>query len=249
MRTNISNNFIPNNYFIIAKKPIYIDYTSNIFFTKHGVNCNNLELVSNTFTNYSLLNIDLNNSHYLHDKILFNTNYTLQHRITPDIYFITGYWKTKNNDCICDDINDIYVEYPIKIVSPNSIVINNNTYSLQFNILENIFEDNDEIQVYFLPTKQSLTRMFLINSIIFKTNTINYSVDFNTSIFLDSRYIFTDNNYYIALKSKSSGEKFLKNAEKLRNKLAHAQDLVGGSSWFDLISFICLLKNGLGSII
>jgi len=40
----------------------------------------------------------------------------------------------------------------------------------------------------------------------------------------------------LALKSKSSGEKFLKNAEKLRNKLAHAQDLVGGSSWFELIS-------------
>ena len=40
----------------------------------------------------------------------------------------------------------------------------------------------------------------------------------------------------LALKSKSSGEKFLKNAEKLRNKLAHAQDLVGGSSWSELIS-------------
>lgn len=40
----------------------------------------------------------------------------------------------------------------------------------------------------------------------------------------------------LEIKSKSSGERFLKSAEHLRNKLAHAQDLVSGSSWFELIS-------------
>ena len=57
--------------------------------------------------------------------------------------------------------------------------------------------------------------------------------------FCDKRDLILNNPELIAklaLKSKSSGEKFLKNAEKLRNKLAHAQDLVGGSSWSELIS-------------
>ncbi|MBD2440379.1 hypothetical protein [Nostoc sp. FACHB-110] len=40
----------------------------------------------------------------------------------------------------------------------------------------------------------------------------------------------------LELKSKRSGEKFLKSAEQLRNRLAHAQNLVTGSSWQDLIS-------------
>ncbi|QLE57513.1 hypothetical protein [Nostoc sp. TCL26-01] len=40
----------------------------------------------------------------------------------------------------------------------------------------------------------------------------------------------------LELKSKRSGEKFLKSAEQLRNRLAHAQSLVSGSSWSDLIS-------------
>lgn len=40
----------------------------------------------------------------------------------------------------------------------------------------------------------------------------------------------------LGLKSKRSGEKFLKATEHLRNRLAHAQDLVAGSSWTELIS-------------
>ncbi|MBD2446211.1 hypothetical protein H6G76_03370 [Nostoc sp. FACHB-152] len=40
----------------------------------------------------------------------------------------------------------------------------------------------------------------------------------------------------LELKSKRFGEKFLKSAEQLRNRLAHAQNLVTGSSWKDLIS-------------
>jgi len=57
--------------------------------------------------------------------------------------------------------------------------------------------------------------------------------------FCDKRDLILDNPELIQkleLKSKNSGEKFLKNAEKLRNKLAHAHDLVGGSSWSELIS-------------
>ncbi|MBE9057927.1 hypothetical protein [Sphaerospermopsis sp. LEGE 08334] len=40
----------------------------------------------------------------------------------------------------------------------------------------------------------------------------------------------------LGLNSKRSGERFLKSAEHLRNRLAHAQNLVSGSSWQDLIS-------------
>ncbi|MBD2195967.1 MULTISPECIES: hypothetical protein [Nostocales] len=40
----------------------------------------------------------------------------------------------------------------------------------------------------------------------------------------------------LGLKSKRFGERFLKSAEQLRNRLAHAQNLVSGSSWTDLIS-------------
>ncbi|TAF04893.1 MAG: hypothetical protein EAZ77_14945 [Nostocales cyanobacterium] len=40
----------------------------------------------------------------------------------------------------------------------------------------------------------------------------------------------------LGLKSKRSGERFFKSAEHLRNRLAHAQNLVTGSSWQELIS-------------
>ncbi|RCJ18178.1 hypothetical protein A6770_06270 [Nostoc minutum NIES-26] len=40
----------------------------------------------------------------------------------------------------------------------------------------------------------------------------------------------------LELKSKRFGERFLKSAEQLRNRLAHAQNLVSGSSWTELIS-------------
>lgn len=39
----------------------------------------------------------------------------------------------------------------------------------------------------------------------------------------------------LGLKSKRYGERFLKSAENLRNKLAHAQDLINGSSWPEVI--------------
>ncbi|WP_026100367.1 hypothetical protein [Fortiea contorta] len=40
----------------------------------------------------------------------------------------------------------------------------------------------------------------------------------------------------LGLKSKRFGERFLKSAEQLRNRLAHAQSLVSGSSWTELIA-------------
>ncbi len=40
----------------------------------------------------------------------------------------------------------------------------------------------------------------------------------------------------LQLKSKRYGERFLKSAESLRNKLAHSQDLVEGSSWPAIIA-------------
>jgi hypothetical protein len=40
----------------------------------------------------------------------------------------------------------------------------------------------------------------------------------------------------LGLKSRRFAERFFKNAEQLRNRLAHAQDLVNGSSWTELIS-------------
>ncbi|MCF4968576.1 hypothetical protein [Nostoc sp. CMAA1605] len=45
------------------------------------------------------------------------------------------------------------------------------------------------------------------------------------------------------LKSKRAGERFLKSAEQLRNKLAHAQNLASGSSWKDLISLAAQMEQ------
>lgn len=47
----------------------------------------------------------------------------------------------------------------------------------------------------------------------------------------------------LELKSKRSGEKFLKAAEQLRNRLAHAQDLVASSSWTELISLAAEIET------
>jgi hypothetical protein len=47
----------------------------------------------------------------------------------------------------------------------------------------------------------------------------------------------------LRLKSKRSGERFLKAAEQLRNRLAHAQDLVNGSSWSELISLAAQIET------
>ncbi len=46
----------------------------------------------------------------------------------------------------------------------------------------------------------------------------------------------------LELKSKRYGERFLKSAEQLRNRLAHAQNLVSGSSWIELISLAAAME-------
>ena len=48
--------------------------------------------------------------------------------------------------------------------------------------------------------------------------------------------------HLLGLKSKRSGEWFLKNTEQLRNRLAHAQHLVSGSSWLELISLVAEIE-------
>jgi hypothetical protein len=47
----------------------------------------------------------------------------------------------------------------------------------------------------------------------------------------------------LGLKSKRSGEKLLKHAEHLRNRLAHAQNIVNGSSWQELFSLAAELEK------
>lgn len=47
----------------------------------------------------------------------------------------------------------------------------------------------------------------------------------------------------LGLKSKRAGESFLRAAEQLRNRLAHAQDLVKGSSWAELIALAAELEQ------
>jgi hypothetical protein len=68
----------------------------------------------------------------------------------------------------------------------------------------------------------------------------NEAIDlFDCLQFCDKRDLILHNPDLIqklALESKNLGKEFLKKAEDLRNNLAHAQDLVGGSSWFELIS-------------
>ncbi|MBK1990369.1 hypothetical protein A0J48_023070 [Sphaerospermopsis aphanizomenoides BCCUSP55] len=47
----------------------------------------------------------------------------------------------------------------------------------------------------------------------------------------------------LGLKSKRAGERLLKSAEHLRNRLAHAQNLVTGSSWTELISLAAEMER------
>jgi len=57
--------------------------------------------------------------------------------------------------------------------------------------------------------------------------------------FCDKRDLILDHSELtqrLELKSKRGAERFFKSAEQLRNRLAHAQDLVNGSSWTELIS-------------
>lgn len=47
----------------------------------------------------------------------------------------------------------------------------------------------------------------------------------------------------LGLKSKRGGDRLLKQAEQLRNRLAHAQNLVSGSSWGELLALTAELES------
>jgi len=153
---------------------------------------------------------------YIDKDVNFNSNYTLQHRITPNTFYKTGYQKTKTNNQICDEINSVYIEYPIQIISPNSIVIDSIQKTLNFAILTDIFDEEETFTVVFIPTNKNLTRMFIVSKdVIFNKSKLNYSIEFNTSIFIDSRYTYVDNNYYIALQSNRDSNKiYISDPEK-----------------------------------
>jgi hypothetical protein len=238
MGTNIRQNLTSNNYFIRGVDKIYIDYTENVYL-KSYTNCKNLELIyNNTQVNNSLTDIILDNNEILINGILYNSNikYLGLPRITPLTYFNTGYWKTKNNNLnISDDINDIFIDYPINLLGPNKIIIesgepqtviskyktqilnvfDNQEYELQFEINAPIFNDQENFQVYLIPISSRANRMFCVNNnIIFDKNTIQYNIKFNTSIFFDSRYNFSDNNYFIGLQSNITNKIYLSNPSK-----------------------------------
>jgi hypothetical protein len=141
------------------------------------------------------------------EDVHFKSNYTLQHRITPNIVYNTGYWKSNNNQ-ECDEINNIYINYPVQIVSPNNITVDSEKEVLNFIILGDIFDQEETFTVVFIPMNQELKRMFVISKdVVFIKDKLNYSIEFNTSIFLDSRYTYVNNNYYIGLQSNLNKNK------------------------------------------
>ena len=137
----------------------------------------------------------------------FNSNYTLQHRIIPNTIYNTGYWKTNNNQ-VYDDINNVFVNYSVQIVSPNSITIDSEKKLLNFIILSDIFDEDEIFTIMFIPTNQKFKRMFLISKdVVFIKNKLNYSIEFPTSIFTDIEFTYINNNYYIGLQSNTNQKK------------------------------------------
>ena len=208
MRTNINNNIIPKNYFIRRKKPLYIDSTNKVFIKKYCNECTNLEIVyksqTNTYSNQNLKNINLiENEDIEVNGIIFNSEYKYKNKLIPKHYYNSGLWKPINNNYICDIINNIVVEYPIKILEPNIIVLDNNNYSLSFIIQDiSIFNYQETFTVNFIPYDQSLKRTFTIpDKLLYDPDILNYSIEFNSSIFLHPKYQFYDNKYYIGLQS------------------------------------------------
>lgn len=221
MRTNITNNLIPNNYFIRRKKPIFIDSTNKIYIKQYGSTCSNLELIyknqTNTFTNQNLKDVKLDDLLDVEiNGTIFNSEISTQGKIYPTYYFNTGLWKTINNNYICDDINDVLIDYPINLISPNLIVIDKEDWVINFKIQDsNIFQDQDTFSVYLTPQDFKLPVMFQIsNNIKFNTNQTDYQVSFNSDLFLNKRYTFSDNKYYIAIQSNTTQQIYLSDPQK-----------------------------------
>ena len=210
MRTNITNNLIPNNYFIRRKKPIYIDSTNKIFIKNFGSDCSNLEIIyknqSNTLINQNLKDIVLsnpNNNNQI-NGVIFETEF-------PN-YFNTGCWKTSNNNYACDNINDVQIEYPINIISPNLLIANNQDYIVNFNIEDDrLFNDQDIFSVYLIQTNpKSKETIILSNKITFNKNIKNYQVKIDSNSIIFKK----DNKYYIGLQSKKNNKMYRSNPQK-----------------------------------
>jgi hypothetical protein len=213
MRTNITNNLIPNNYFIRRKKPIYIDSTNKIYIKKFGDDCSNLEIIyknqTNTFINQNLHDIILNTNDIteINGKI-YNSEFNIVGKIYPTYYYNTGSWKTINNNYFSDEINNITIEYPVTLISPNLVIVNDQSCILNFNIEDSdIFNDQDTFTVYLSPVDVNQKLMFTVSeNVIYNKNNKNYQISFNTSIFLNIHHVFRDNKYYITLQSNSNNQ-------------------------------------------
>jgi hypothetical protein len=216
MRTNITNNLIPNNYFIRRKKPIYVDSTNKIYVQKFGNVCTNLEIVyknqTNTFINQNLKDIDLSDNYPTEiDGIIFNSEISTQSKIHARYYYNRGSWKTINNNYFCDDVNNITIEYPIKLDAPNLILVNNEDYSLTFTIQDDtIFKNKDTFTVYLTPVDLKLKLTYVVqNNVIFDSTKNQYTITFNSSVFLNPNYGPVNNKYYLVIQSNITNNLYL----------------------------------------
>ena len=220
MRTNINDNIIPKNYFIQRKKPIYIDSTDKIYIKKYCNECTDLEIVyknqTNTFINQNLKNINLiENEDVEVNGVVFNSELKYIGNIIPKHYYNRGLWKTINNNYLCDAINDIMVDYPIKILEPNVIVVGNE-YILEFIIQDStIFNYQESFKIIFFQLNTLQKKTYHIHSkIIFDPNISKYTIKFNSSIFLNPKYQFIDNKFYIGLQSVISNKIYFSDPSK-----------------------------------
>ncbi len=225
MRTNI--NLIPNNFFVRNKNKVYIDYTENIFIKKFGNDCKDLELIyqnqSNTWTNYNLKNINLTEDEdIIIEGLIFGSEskFIGLPKITPSYLVNYGSWKTKNNNYICDDINSFIVDYPIKTISPNIIIINGKEYKVKFNINCPIFSEQEEFKVILISNNHNIKRTYKLGNLIYSKNKQVYEINFSSSIFLNPRIKFINANYYIVLQSVKNYNIFLSNP----NRYIHIND-------------------------
>ena len=220
MRTNITNNLIPNNYFIRRKKPIYIDSTNKVYIKKFGNDCTNLEIVyknqTNTFINQNIKEIDLTESDDIEiDGIIFNSEIKYTGRIIPSYYYNIGRWITINNNYQCNLINDVIVDYPVKLMGPNLILINNDDYVLTFTIEDpTIFNNNETFTVNLIPINYNVKQIFTLPPLSFDKTIQKYTIKFSSSIFLNPVYPFLDNKYYIALQSTFTNIIYLSNPSR-----------------------------------
>jgi hypothetical protein len=260
MRNNIKYNLIQDNYFIINNNKLYVDYNDTLNINIFGSNCKNLSLTYSSNSESQITNDSINRLVYYDDEnkhIIYNqdngynlntnifntdTKYSGFPRITPAKYINSGSWKTTNDDYISNEINSIYVEYPINLLSPKSVVLENtafdtlrtktktkllsilNTteYVLEFDIDIPLFDKDDVIKVYLIPVNPKLKRMFCVtNKMIYTPEVKKYTSSFSPSIFYDSRYDKSNtlykiegDKYYVALQSSATSKIYFSDPSK-----------------------------------